>query len=62
MVKSQAENRSKVLRDIGSGCGEEAIRIIKMMPKWIPRKQSGKIVRQQFNLPIKFILDNDTKQ
>lgn len=53
----------KVIRDIGSGCGEEAIRIIKMMPKWIPAKDyRGKIVRQQFNLPIKFILGYNTKQ
>jgi TonB family protein len=52
----------KVIRDIGCGCGEEAIRIIKMMPKWIPGKQSGKIVRQLYNLPIKFILDSNTKQ
>ena len=52
----------KVIRDIGCGCGEEAIRIIKMMPKWIPAKQCGKIVRQQYNLPIKFILGYSTKK
>lgn len=52
----------KVIRDIGCGCGEEAIRIIKMMPKWIPAKQCGKIVRQQYNLPIKFILGYNTKK
>ncbi len=46
----------KVLRDIGSGCGEEAIRVVKMMPKWKPAKQRGKPVRQQFNLPIRFNL------
>ncbi|MBR1769376.1 MAG: energy transducer TonB [Bacteroidales bacterium] len=46
----------KVLRDIGSGCGEEAIRVVKLMPKWKPAKQRGKAVRQQFNLPVKFVL------
>lgn len=46
----------KVLRDIGSGCGEEAIRVVKNMPKWKPAKQRGKAVRQQFNLPINFVL------
>ena len=46
----------KVLRDIGSGCGEEAIRVVKGMPKWKPAKQRGKAVRQQFNLPINFQL------
>ncbi|MBO6117442.1 MAG: energy transducer TonB [Bacteroidales bacterium] len=46
----------KVLRDIGSGCGEEAIRVVKSMPKWTPAKQRGKTVRQQFNLPVNFTL------
>ncbi|MBK9176255.1 MAG: energy transducer TonB [Flavobacteriales bacterium] len=46
----------KVLRGIGGGCDEEAIRVVKAMPKWKPGKQRGKAVRVQFNLPIKFTL------
>lgn len=46
----------KILRDIGSGCGEEAIRVVKSMPKWKAAKQRGKAVRMQFNLPVKFTL------
>lgn len=46
----------KVLRDIGSGCGEEAVRVVKSMPKWKPAKQRGKAVRMRFNLPISFTL------
>lgn len=46
----------KILRGIGGGCDEEAIRVIKLMPKWKPGKQRGKPVRQQFNLPIEFVL------
>ncbi len=46
----------KVLRGIGGGCDEEAIRVVKAMPKWKPGKQRGKPVRVQFNLPIKFTL------
>lgn len=46
----------KILRGIGGGCDEEAIRVIKMMPKWKPGQQRGKGVRVQFNLPIKFTL------
>lgn len=46
----------KVLRDIGGGCGQEAIRVIKSMPKWTPGKQRGKPVRVQFNLPVNFSL------
>lgn len=46
----------RVLRGIGGGCDEEAIRVIKAMPKWVPGKQRGKPVRVQFNMPIKFTL------
>lgn len=46
----------KLLRDIGFGCGAEAIRVVKAMPKWNPGKQRGKPVRVQFNLPVSFSL------
>jgi periplasmic protein TonB len=46
----------KVLRGIGSGCDDEAIRVVKSMPKWVPGKQRGVPVRVQFNLPINFKL------
>ena len=46
----------KILRDIGGGCGAEAIRVVKSMPRWNPGKQRGKPVRVQFNLPINFSL------
>ncbi len=46
----------KILRDIGGGCGNEAVRVVKMMPKWKPGKQRGKAVRSQFNLPVNFDL------
>lgn len=44
----------KVLRDIGGGCGQEAVRVVSIMPKWKPGTQRGKPVRVQFNLPIVF--------
>lgn len=46
----------KVLRGIGGGCDEEAVRVVKLMPRWNPGKQRGKAVRVQFNVPIKFTL------
>jgi protein TonB len=46
----------KVLRGIGGGCDEEAVRIIKNMPRWKPGKQRGRAVRAQFNMPIRFVL------
>ena len=44
----------KVLRGIGGGCDEEAIRVVKAMPKWKPGKQHGKAVRVSYLLPINF--------
>ncbi len=48
----------KVLRGIGGGCDEEAIRVIKSMPKWTPGKQNGRTVKVSFNVPISFTLRN----
>lgn len=46
----------KVIRDIGNGTGEEAIRVLKESPKWIPGEQNGKKVRVLFSIPIKIEL------
>jgi protein TonB len=46
----------KILRGIGGGCDEEAVRVVQAMPSWNPGKQRGKPVRVQFNMPIKFTL------
>jgi protein TonB len=45
-----------IVRDIGAGCGEEATRIVKLMPPWNPGKQRGMPVRVQFTLPVRFKL------
>jgi len=42
----------KVLKDIGYGTSQEAIRVLKASPKWIPGKQDGKPVRVAYTLPI----------
>lgn len=47
---------AKVLRGIGGGCDEEALRVVNAMPKWTPGKQRNTPVRVQFNLPIAFKL------
>jgi protein TonB len=46
-----------VLKGLGFGTDEEAIRVIKAMPKWRPGKQSGRPVRVKYNLPINFTLE-----
>lgn len=46
----------RILRGIGGGCDEEAVRVVKNMPSWKPGKQNGEAVPVQYNLPIKFTL------
>jgi protein TonB len=46
----------KVLRGIGGGCDEEAMRVVKSMPKWKPGKQRGKAVRVSYQIPVFFKL------
>ncbi len=53
---SGAVSNVKVLRGIGGGCDEEAIRVVQSMPKWTPGRQRGKAVRVSFNLPVRFTL------
>ena len=48
----------KVMRGIGGGCDEEAVRVIKGMPKWKPGKQEGKPVRVSYMMPINFKLSD----
>jgi TonB family protein len=57
VVDSQGKiSEAKVLKGIGYGCDEEAMRIVKKMPDWIPGKQGGRVVAVRYNLPIKFKL------
>jgi protein TonB len=46
----------EVLRGIGGGCDEEALRVVSGAPKWTPGKQRGRPVRVRMRLPIKFKL------
>jgi protein TonB len=45
-----------VLKGIGFGCDEEAQRVVKLMPRWSPGKQSGRPVAVRYTLPISFVL------
>lgn len=46
----------KVIKGIGAGCDEEALRVVQAAPAWTPGKQRGKPVRQKMVLPITFKL------
>ncbi|MGL4632053.1 MAG: TonB family protein, partial [Leadbetterella sp.] len=47
----------KVLRGIGFGCDEEALRVLSGMPKWTPGSVKGNPVRSYFNIPISFVIE-----
>jgi protein TonB len=60
-VKFVVDKRGKIsdivlLRGIGGGCDEEAVRVVKGMPDWKPGRQNGMAVPVYFTLPIKFTL------
>lgn len=48
----------KIVRGIGGGCDEEAVRVLKSSPAWRPGMANGKPVRTSYILPITFQLGN----
>jgi len=50
----------EIKRDIGGKCGEEALRVVSLMPNWVPGVHEGETVKVRFNLPINFRLQDDT--
>ena len=56
--KDGSVSNAKVLRDPcpDHGFGQEALRVVNLMPKWKPGRQPGNPERVQYNLPIIFSL------
>ena len=54
--KDGSVNEVTVVRGVHSALDAEAVRVIKMMPKWKPGYQNGKAVRTRYRLPIYFKL------
>lgn len=44
----------KVMRSLTPALDEEAIRVVRSMPKWNPAKQNGKAVKSKYTLPVTF--------
>jgi protein TonB len=49
-------SNARVIRGLGSGCDEEALRLVSTFPPWIPGEFNGRPVPVEFTLPIKFSL------
>ncbi len=50
-----------IITDIGAGCGEEALRLVKNMPLWIPAAEKGEPVNIIYNLKVPFIFSKNEK-
>ena len=51
--------QTEVLKGIGGGCDEEAVRVLQQAPEWIPGTTNGQAVSVRMVMPIKFELGND---
>ena len=57
VVSKEGEiQKARVVRPLGGGCSEEALRVVNGMPRWKPGKHNGRAVPVTFTLPIKFVL------
>ena len=45
-----------IMRPLGGGCSEEVLRIIDLMPLWIPAKNNGDLIAMKYMLPVRFRL------
>lgn len=46
----------QVVKNLGAGTDEEAMRVVKTMPKWTPGKQNGRAVPVRYTLPVRFTI------
>ncbi len=56
--KDGSISQVETLGEIGGGCDQEAVRLIKSVPKWNTGVQKGFIVRSWFTLPVTFLIEN----
>ena len=56
----------RIMRGVSTSLDKETLRLLKLMPNWVPGKQKGKLVNVRYTLPIYFRLDesksNKTKK
>jgi protein TonB len=48
-------SKVKVIKGIGAGCEDEAVRVIQYSPKWQPGKQRGRVVKVRIVVPLTFM-------
>ncbi|MBC7891043.1 MAG: TonB family protein, partial [Sphingobacteriaceae bacterium] len=56
--KNGTVTNAQVMKDVGYGTGEEALRVVRLMPAWKPGRQRGKAVRSRFIVPLTFAFED----
>lgn len=54
--KEGAITNTELKKDIGFGCGAEALRVVQLMPKWTPAQHNGQPIKSKIILPVTFKL------
>ena len=57
IAKNGSVTDVQIVKDIGGGCGKEAVRVVQSMPKWNPGEANGNPVKVRFTLPVRFRLE-----
>jgi TonB family protein len=50
----------QIVRDLGSGCGQAALDILKSMPRWQPAERAGKKIKVKLTMPVRFYFKSQT--
>lgn len=56
--KDGSLSHMEVIKSIGGGCDEEALRVCRLMVNWLPGMQNGKAVRVRMVIPFHFRLNS----
>jgi hypothetical protein len=62
VTKGGEMSHLRALTTYGYGMEEEALRVMKLSPKWIPAKQNGHIVAAFRKQPLAFVIEEDAKE
>ncbi len=54
VTKEGKIKNASIIRGLGYGCDEELLRVINLMPDWIPGRLNGNTVGMYYNLPVNF--------
>lgn len=61
VAKDGSLENINVIKEVDPLLDQEAVRLVKSMPNWVPGKQQGKSVKVSYNLPIRFTLADGDK-